>query len=154
MIFEYYIRRERVLAYPLGYISGRTRNVLLDRLFGPGPSLPRVLWLLLPLTALFGGLITNDAVCILITPIILDELTQHAVFDAEALTALVVGLPMAANIGMYHCTSRCMCLMSLNIPANRCFIYESLDSTVMPCFRCVSATVSMLVTRVPSHVRT
>ena len=40
-----------------------------------------------------------DAVCILLTPILLDEITQFPQFGAEELTALVVGLPMAANIG-------------------------------------------------------
>ena len=59
MTFEFYIRREQVLRIPLGYISGRTRHALLDRMFGPAPSLPRVLWLGLPLTAFAGGLITN-----------------------------------------------------------------------------------------------
>jgi Na+/H+ antiporter NhaD/arsenite permease-like protein len=99
MIFEFYIRRERILTIPLGLISSRTRNSLLDRIFGVEPSVSRVLWLLFPLAALCGGLITNDAVCILLTPIILDEITQYTALDHEALTAIVVGLPMAANIG-------------------------------------------------------
>jgi hypothetical protein len=49
----------------------------------------------MPLTAFTGGLITNDAVCILITPIILDELAKHAVFDTEALTGGIIFLVLA-----------------------------------------------------------
>ena len=99
MIFEYYIRRENVLSIPLGLISGRTRWAPLDRVFGTAPSVARVLWTLMPVAALIGGLITNDAVCILLAPLVLDELTQFPEFTKEALTAIVIGLPMAANIG-------------------------------------------------------
>ena len=63
MTFEFYVRREGVLSVALDLVSGRRRSVVLDRLFGPGPSLPRLLWLALPAAALAGGLITNGALC-------------------------------------------------------------------------------------------
>ena len=86
MMFAYYLDREELLSYIL-------RPLLKD-----GRSFYAILWFVCFLTAFLSSLITNDAACVLLTPLILQEHKRQRRSKDEYLP-LLLAISTSANIG-------------------------------------------------------
>ena len=86
MMFGYYLEREGLLSY------------LLTRLLHKNRSFNLILWLLCLMTAALSALITNNATCVLLTPLILQEHVRQKRSKREYLP-LLLGIATSANIG-------------------------------------------------------
>ncbi len=86
MLLSYYYDREGLLQAVALWI------------FGKGKALRHVLWKVCACTALLSAIITNDAACLVVTPLLLIE---HARQDRprEELPPLLLGIATSANIG-------------------------------------------------------
>jgi Na+/H+ antiporter NhaD/arsenite permease-like protein len=67
-------------------------------IFGKGKPFRHVLWKVCVLTAVLSALITNDATCVVITPLLLTEHKKQNRAQKEVLP-LVMGIATSANIG-------------------------------------------------------
>ena len=86
MTFGYYLEREGLLSYLLTPLLNKNRSFYL------------ILWLLCLMTAGISALITNDATCVLLTPLILQEHVRQKRSKREYLP-LLLGIATSANIG-------------------------------------------------------
>ena len=88
MILSYYFDREGLLTIISLKIFGKTSN----------SSFRSVLWKVCVLTAALSAFITNDAACVLITPLILNQFIKQG-RDKRELLPLTLGIATSANIG-------------------------------------------------------
>ena len=86
MMFGYYLEREGLLSYLLTPLLNKNRSFYL------------ILWLLCLISAGISALITNDATCVLLTPLILQEHVRQKRSKREYLP-LLLGIATSANIG-------------------------------------------------------
>lgn len=86
MMFAYYLDREELLSY------------LLRPLLKEGRSFYAILWLICLLSAFLSSLITNDASCVLLTPLILQEHKRQRRSKHEYLP-LLLAIATSSNIG-------------------------------------------------------
>lgn len=88
MLLSYYFDREGLLTIISLKIFGTTSN----------SSFSSILWKVCVLTAVLSAFITNDAACVLITPLILHQFHRQK-RDREELLPLTLGIATSANIG-------------------------------------------------------
>ena len=88
MLLSFYFDREGLLTIVSLKIFGKTSNL----------SFGSILWKVCVLTALLSAFITNDAACVLITPLILEQFTKQG-RDRKELLPLTLGIATSANIG-------------------------------------------------------
>ena len=88
MMLSYYYDREGLLRLIALWIFGD----------GKGKSFSSILWKVCLLSAILSALITNDATCLVITPLILNEFKQQKRSQRELLP-LCLGIATCANIG-------------------------------------------------------
>ena len=88
MLLSFYFDREGLLTIVSLKIFGKTSN----------SSLGSILWKVCVLTALLSAFITNDAACVLITPLIIEQFTKQG-RDRKELLPLTLGIATSANIG-------------------------------------------------------
>ena len=86
MMFAFYLDREELLSY------------LLRPLMKQGRSFYAILWFVCFLSAFLSALITNDAACVLLTPLILQEHKRQRRSRDEYLP-LLLAIATSANIG-------------------------------------------------------
>ncbi len=88
MLLSYYYDREGLLTIISLRIFGKSTNA----------SFKTILWKVCILTALLSAFITNDAACVLITPLILEQFNRQGRNHKELLP-LTIGIATSANIG-------------------------------------------------------
>ena len=88
MMLSYYYDREGLLRLIALWIFGGEK----------GKSFGTILWKVCLLSAILSALITNDATCLVITPLILNEFKQQKRSQREMLP-LCLGIATCANIG-------------------------------------------------------
>jgi Na+/H+ antiporter NhaD/arsenite permease-like protein len=86
MLLSYYYDREGVLRFVSRFI------------FGKGKPFKHVLWRVCVLSAVLSAIITNDATCVVLTPLILTEHKQQDRSKKEY-APLLLGIATSANIG-------------------------------------------------------
>ena len=86
MIMSYYYNREGLL------------KVVALWIFGQGKPFYRILWKVCVITAIFSAIITNDATCLVLTPLILSEHIKQERHSKE-IPPLLLGIATSANIG-------------------------------------------------------
>lgn len=86
MALSYYYNREGLL------------QIITLWIFGKGKPFKHVLWKVSILTALLSALITNDATCVVITPLLLTEHKKQKRAENE-ITPLLLSIATSANIG-------------------------------------------------------
>ena len=88
MLLSYYFDREGLLTIVSLKIFGRSTN----------SSFRSILWKVCIVTALLSAFITNDAACVLITPLILEQFNKQG-RNRKELLPLTLGIATSANIG-------------------------------------------------------
>lgn len=88
MLLSYYFDREGLLTILSLKIFGEASN----------SSFKSILWKVCILTALLSAFITNDAACVLITPLLINQFTKQG-RDRKELLPLTLGIATSANIG-------------------------------------------------------
>lgn len=88
MLLSYYFDREGLLTIISLKIFGKASN----------SSFSSILWKVCVLTAVLSAFITNDAACVLITPLILHQFHRQG-RDRKELLPLTLGIATSANIG-------------------------------------------------------
>ena len=86
MLLSYYYDREGMLNYVALYI------------FGKGKPFKHVLWKVCALSAVLSAIITNDATCVVLTPILLAKHMEQGRSKIEY-APLLLGIATSANIG-------------------------------------------------------
>lgn len=86
MLLSYYYDREGMLNYVALYI------------FGEGKPFKHVLWKVCALSAVLAAIITNDATCVVLTPILLAKHVEQGRSKKEY-APLLLGIATSANIG-------------------------------------------------------
>ena len=86
MILSYYYDREGLL------------RLISLWIFGDKKPFKTILWKVCLLSAIFSAFITNDATCLVITPLLLNEFTKQG-RDRRELLPLCMGIATCANIG-------------------------------------------------------
>ena len=86
MMLSYYYDREGLL------------RVVMLKIFGQNKPFHSILWKVCLMSALLSAFITNDAACLVITPLILTEFVKQG-RDKKELLPLCLGIATSANIG-------------------------------------------------------
>ena len=86
MLLSYYYNREGILCYVTLWI------------FGKNKPLSRILWKVCVLSAVLSAIITNDATCLVLTPLILEEHRKQKRSKSEY-PPLLLGIATSSNIG-------------------------------------------------------
>ena len=86
MLFAQYLEREGMM------------GLILERVMDSKRSLYSILWIICLISAFLSSLITNDAACVMLTPIVLVEHQKQGRSNAEILP-LLLGIATSANIG-------------------------------------------------------
>ena len=86
MMLSYYYDREGLL------------RVVMLKIFGQNKPFHSILWKVCLMSALLSAFITNDAACLVITPLILTEFVKQG-RDSKELLPLCLGIATSANIG-------------------------------------------------------
>ena len=86
MLISYYFDREGIL------------RLISLQIFGNGKSFKTVLWKVCLLSGVMSAFVTNDATCLVITPLLLAEFTKQG-RDRKELLPLCLGIATSANIG-------------------------------------------------------
>ena len=89
MMLSHYFDREGLLKYVASKILGRSNNK---------PPFWRVLWKVSTMTAILAALITNDAACVVVTPLLLNEHHRQKRSKREVFT-ICIAIATSANIG-------------------------------------------------------
>ena len=86
MMLSYYYDREGLL------------RVVMLKIFGQNKPFHSILWKVCLMSALLASFITNDATCLVVTPLILTEFVKQG-RDSKELLPLCLGIATSANIG-------------------------------------------------------
>lgn len=86
MLFAQYLEREGLM------------SLILERIIQPKRSFYAILWVICLISALLSSVITNDAACVMLTPIVLIEHQKQKRSTKEFLP-LLLGIATSANIG-------------------------------------------------------
>ena len=86
MMLSYYYDREGLL------------RVVMLKIFGQNKTFHSILWKVCLMSALLSAFITNDAACLVVTPLILTEFVKQG-RDKKELLPLCLGIATSANIG-------------------------------------------------------
>ena len=86
MLLSYYYDREGMLSYISLYIFGKKK------------AFKHVLWKVCVLSAVLSAIITNDATCVVLTPLLLAEHVKQDRSKKE-ISPLLIGIATSANIG-------------------------------------------------------
>ena len=86
MMLSYYYDREGLL------------RVVMLKIFGQNKPFHTILWKVCLMSALLSGFITNDAACVVITPLLLSEFVKQG-RDIREMLPLCLGIATSANIG-------------------------------------------------------
>ena len=86
MMLSYYYDREGLL------------RVVMLKIFGQNKTFHSILWKVCLMSALLSAFITNDATCLVVTPLILTEFVKQG-RDKKELLPLCLGIATSANIG-------------------------------------------------------
>ena len=86
MMLSYYYDREGLL------------RVVMLKIFGQNKTFHSILWKVCLMSALLSAFITNDATCLVVTPLILTEFVKQG-RDSQELLPLCLGIATSANIG-------------------------------------------------------
>ena len=86
MMLSYYYDREGLL------------RVVMLKIFGQNKSFHTILWKVCFMSALLSAFITNDAACVVITPLLLSEFVKQG-RDIREMLPLCLGIATSANIG-------------------------------------------------------